>query len=119
MKDLEFRAWTGTGFVYSRVEGDKYKKANYLSGFFKNHGFADIEQYSTFKLKKEKLFEGDILTFTYGIPIVKVNAPIVFKNGAFYVITENHNPKEMLLFKFLELGFDVYKNGTIHDIKEK
>ena len=65
-----------------------------------------------FKLKGEKLFEGDILQFTYGIPVTGVNAPIVFKDGAWYVITKGHNPGEMLLCKFLNMGIDIYKRPT-------
>lgn len=44
-----------------------------------------------------EVWEGDIVHFSYGIPPIGVDAPIVFDGGAFWAITEGHNPERCLL----------------------
>lgn len=38
--------------------------------------------------------EGDIVHFSYGIPPVGVNAPIIRRNGKLIAVTKGHNPPE-------------------------
>lgn len=41
-----------------------------------------------------EICEGDIIHFTYGIPPVTVDAPVVLRDGKLIAITEGHKPSE-------------------------
>jgi hypothetical protein len=41
--------------------------------------------------------EGDVIHFTYGIPPVGVEAPIISRDGELIAITAGHNPAECKL----------------------
>ncbi len=43
------------------------------------------------------VLEGDTVDFSYGIPPVGVEAPVVFYQGKFQVLTPGHNPKRCAL----------------------
>lgn len=52
--------------------------------------------------------EGDVVSFSYGIPPVGVKAPIVLKDGELFAITEGHNPSKCKL-KWLKKNIGFYK----------
>lgn len=41
--------------------------------------------------------EGDVVFFSYGIPPIAVEAPIIVIEGRLYASTPGHNPKRCLL----------------------
>jgi hypothetical protein len=41
--------------------------------------------------------EGDIIHFSYGIPPIGVNAPVIRRDGKLIAITAGHNPPECLV----------------------
>ena len=45
---------------------------------------------------------GDTITFSYGIPPVRVVAPVVSKNNRLMAITEGHNPSECPVSELME-----------------
>ena len=72
----------------------------------------------------QDIYEGDILRSSYGIPPVKVLAPVVFMRGGFYAMTPNHNPKESLLSDFIyHLGYaevigNVHQNPALLEVRD-
>ena len=47
----------------------------------------------------EKVTEGDTIHFSFGIPPIGVNAPVVRINGWLYALTPGCNPKKCRLSK--------------------
>ena len=39
-------------------------------------------------------YEGDVVSFCYGIPPIYVTGKVVNRNGTLYVLTPKHNPPE-------------------------
>ena len=55
---------------------------------------------------------GDVIRFSYGIPPVRVDAPIVERDGKLIAITKGHNPAES------ELRSLRYHVGLFHIIRK-
>lgn len=63
------------------------------------------------------IYEGDVLSGSYGIPPVGIRAPVEFHAGAFYAITSGHNPSICLLSEFIEHIAPTVR-GNIHGSPE-
>ncbi len=44
-----------------------------------------------------EILEGEIIKFSFGIPGIHVEAPVIFDEGTPYVLTPKHNPKRCAL----------------------
>ena len=58
---------------------------------------------------------GDIIGFSYGIPFVKVEAPVKYKNSRIDVLTKGHKPDICHLYE-LEKEIDEYE--YLHKLKK-
>lgn len=67
----------------------------------------------------EDVYEGDILAFSYGIPPVKVHAPVEHKDGIFRVMTPGHNPESCPLHELEDVIGGFYVDGNIYQHKGK
>lgn len=56
----------------------------------------------------EKIYVGDTIHFSYGIPPIGVNAEIAKKGNSFIALTPDHNPKTVSL-KTLQKYNNIYK----------
>lgn len=45
----------------------------------------------------QEIKEGDVISFSFGIPPIRVIAPIVSKDGELFAITKGHNPAQCKL----------------------
>ena len=54
---------------------------------------------------------GDLIHFSYGIPGIGVNAPIVIEKGIIYALTPGHNPKKVRLNTLKNHVGDFYITG--------
>ena len=59
------------------------------------------------KGQKMKYKAGDIAHFTYGIPPISVDAPIIERDGKFIMLTPGHNPEESELNEALILDLQI------------
>ena len=62
----------------------------------------------------ERVTEGDVIHFSYGIPPIGVDAPIERVNGVLYAMTPEHNPKKCRLSELREYVGNFYKQAN-HD----
>ena len=88
---------------------------------FNNNDYQVIRQYTGLKdtsYKKEDIYEGDIVHFTYGIPPVCVNAEVAFVNGTFVALTPKHTPIMTPLGTLEEYVIDFEVIGNIHENPE-
>jgi hypothetical protein len=51
----------------------------------------------TFDSDRNEIKAGDFITFSYGIPGVRVEAPVVEITGKLIVLTVGHNPSKIAL----------------------
>ena len=52
--------------------------------------------------------EGDVISFSYGIPGVRVDAPVILRNGKLIAITEGHKPAECEIKKLKKYVGNLY-----------
>jgi hypothetical protein len=52
---------------------------------------------------------GDTIYFSYGIPPIRVNAPVVKKKGRLVALTKGHNPEECTLIDLKKYVGDFWK----------
>jgi hypothetical protein len=68
----------------------------------------------------KEIYEGDIVAGSYGIPPVRVVAPVEYDGSAFVIKTPKHTPKEVTIRTAVEcLGIEAI--GDIHhpELKEQ
>ena len=123
-REIKFRALrNGKTWWYSSDDGI-YFKDGYL------YEFDDIDidsnigiayQYTELKDTSEEnieVYDGDIISFSYGIPPIRVNAEVKFIDGAFMVLTPGHRPEMSDLQNLYSYVGDFEVVGNIHENPE-
>ncbi len=59
-----------------------------------------------------KLKAGDTVIFSYGIPPLRVEAPLVEKNGKLVAITTGHTPNECEVKELIGYVGNIYKKES-------
>lgn len=59
-----------------------------------------------------KLKAGDTVIFSYGIPPLRVEAPLVEKNGKLVAITKGHTPSECEVKELIGYVGNIYKKES-------
>lgn len=65
----------------------------------------------------QEIYEGDLLSMSYGIPVVYDECKVLFVDAAFYVLTPKHNPQDILLSEFLDIFPESGVIGNIYEHK--
>lgn len=129
MKELKFRVWMPEA---EYGEDDMfYQEDQYLSSFLqriysayeKNHpsqlSFEIEDRLMMFSGLKDSddndIYEGDIISFSYGIPPVKVHSEVVFRGARFEVLTPGHTPDSCLLSDLEDVVGEYYVSGNIYE----
>lgn len=63
----------------------------------------------------DELRDGDLITFSYGIPPVGVVARLVDRDGHLFALTPGHNPAECRLDRLKRYVHDFYKTMPVAD----
>lgn len=133
MRQLKFRAWDGERMRYD-VTGFEHGRGNEMAGVFLSGNYyamadknmvthrdtlyppAHVMHFTgIMDADGNEIYEGDIIQSSYGIPPVKVTAPVVFRDGGFFVMTPRHTPEKCLLSEFINYLGCVYVVGNVHE----
>jgi len=114
MREIKFRAWTGTGYAYGGFS--IYATAgNIIFDFPWIDENSIIEQYTGLKDEDGKeIYEGDILRGSFGIPARVVISAVIYSESAYIINTPDVNPKMCTL----KVAIDCLQPRIIGNIHE-
>jgi len=130
LKDMRLRAWDKNeqkmiykfmiGSITDMEDTDWTCPSSLNSqGEWFNNDMLDIMLYSDIKDSNDELIcEGDIIEFSYGIPPRRVRGEVVFRGGAFEVLTPGHNPEFVLLRDLKYYVGEMYIEGNMFENKD-
>lgn len=122
---FKFRAWDSElkfmveqGCYYVRFDGSVWYD-NDDRNLYLQSSKLKVMQYSGLKDRYGvEIYEGDIISFSYGIPPVGVRAPIEFHEGCFFAVTKRHSPPRCPIGELKSCVGDFEVIGNIYENPE-